>query len=383
MTDHLKSHNNIDTHNPGIESLNEALKVFFFVLKWVMVIAVIFFLFSGVTVIKQHQVGLILRFGKITGSVGKQVLKPGLHWALPYPIHEVIKIDAARIRSLRVENFWSKESVTDILNQERGGQQRSGKTILNPGVDGYALTGDINILHFMWEARYKLKDPLNYFLNLAQPLEINNNDKQDTRTIDPIESSASSFIKTALTNAVLRQAGQMNIDNILKQEQEEFKIRVEKTAQQTLDKMQTGIALERLDLVRISVPGAVQQSFDLVLQAEMQKSEKENQAQAYRNKEIHQAEGNKAQILGQARVYRKKTVSSAQADAGYITNLLKRYSKDKDKLDVYLRQYYIETLDQVLSGIHSKYIIRTNESQNSKLWIILGKDPQKNEREKK
>jgi len=234
----------------------------------------------------------------------------------------------------------------------------------------------------MWEVRYKLKDPLKYFLNLAPPLETNHN-HQASLEVDSIDNSASDFITTALTNAVLRQAGQMNIDNILKHEQEEFKIRVEKTAQDILDKMQTGIALERLDLVRISVPGVVQESFDMVLQTEIQKSEKENQAQAYRNKEIHQAEGNKAQILGQARVYRKKVVSSAEADAGYIKNLLKRYSKDRDKLDVYLRQYYIETLDQVLSGIQSKYIISTNKSQNSKLWIMLGKDPQKNESEKK
>lgn len=382
MTNNDKNiHSSASQQNPGMQSLNEALKVFFSVLKWVMLGTVVFFLFSGVRVIQQHQVGLILRFGEITGPPGKQVLQPGLHWALPHPIHEVVKIDAGRIRSLTVENFWSPESVSDILKRESGSPRTSVKTVLNPGEDGYALTGDINILHFMWEARYKLKDPLQYFLNLAQPLEINTANKQDIAAVDPIEASASSFVETALANAVLRQAGQMNIDEILKHKQGEFKNKVEKTAQQILDQMRTGIALERLDLIRISVPIAVQESFDMVLQAEMEKSEKENQAQVYRNKAIHQAEGDSARILAEARVYKKKVISSAEADAGYIKKLLERYpsGKDTEKLDVYLRQYHIETLDQVLSKIKSKYIVRTDESQEGKLWIMLGKDPKDKE----
>ena len=68
--------------------------------------------------------------------------------------------------------------------------------------------------------------------------------------------------------------------------------------------------------------------------------------------------------------------TSARADKGYMESLLKKYPKDTNKLDVYLRQYYLEVLDEVLSGVQHKYIIRTGEEDQGKLWLMFGKDPQ-------
>ena len=101
--------------SPGIKSLNEALRVFFFVIRWVMLLTVIYFLFSGVFWLKQHEAGIVLRFGKITGAPGKQVLKPGrLYWAFPYPIHEVVRIEAGQIRELKIDNYWYQEMTRNL-----------------------------------------------------------------------------------------------------------------------------------------------------------------------------------------------------------------------------------------------------------------------------
>ena len=350
--------------SPGIRSLNEALKVFFFVLRWVMVLTVIYFLFSGVFRLKQHEIGLVLRFGKITGAPGKQVLKPGrLYWALPYPIHEVVKIDAGQIRDLTIGNFWYKESVQTAMNEEAGAQGGEGEG-LAPGRDGYSLTGDVNILHFKWTASYRMKDPLQHFLNLAESLEHTDN----------VEACVEPFIEAAVTNSVVREANRMKIDDIRKEKQEEFKNGVARTAQTILDEMGTGVSLENLTL-RINVPNAVEAAFAKVLHAEMERDGKLSNARGYRSKTIHDAEGEAAGIRGSARGYRDKIISSARADAGYIESLLKKYPKDTKKLGVYLRQYHLEVLEDVLAGVKNKYVIRSGEAGQGKLWIMLGKDP--------
>ncbi len=353
--------------SPGMRSLNEALRVFFFVIRWVMVLTVIYFLFSGVFRLKQHEVGIILRFGRITGAPGKQVLEPGrLYWAFPYPIDEVVKIDASQIRELKIGNFWCKENVQTVINEEEGKVQEPGVEGkgLTPGRDGYSLTGDVNILHFMWTASYRIKDPLLYFLNLAEPLE----------HADDIEVCVEPFIEVAVTNAVVKEANRMKIDDIRREMQEEFKDRVARTVQSVLDETKTGVELDSLAL-RISVPNAVAAAFDQVLNAGNIRGGELSKARGYRKKTIRNAEGEAAGIRGRARGYKGKVIASAMADKGYIESLLKKYPKDTSKLDVYLRQYYLEVLTEVLSRVKSKYVIRSGEAGQGKLWIMLGKDP--------
>lgn len=356
--------------SPGIKALNEALGVFFSVLKWVMLVAILFFLFSGVFIVEQQKVGLVLRFGKIAGAPGKQVLGPGLHFALPYPIHEHVEIETGSVRRLEVKNFWYREDVQQAVRDAQG--ETGGKGDLVPGRDGYSLTGDVNIIHFIWIVEYKLKDPLLYFLNIARPLS-----KDDCEIECDVEANVSSFLEAAVTNAVLRHAGNMTVDELLGGEmQEEFKNAVKRTAQRILDDMKTGVSLQALAL-RIKIPLAVQDSFDNVLQSQMEKSRKENEAKGYKNKAIHDANGGAAEIMRDARGYRARIVSSAKADADYMGGLLRKYPKDTGKLDVYLRQHYIEVLDEVLSNVENKYIIHLGEKEE--VWIMIGKDPRAGE----
>ena len=84
-------------------------------------------------------------------------------------------------------------------------------------------------------------------------------------------------------------------------------------------------------------------------------------------------DGNPAGVNARAA---ENMIASARADKGYMESLLKKYPKNTNKLDVYLRQYYLEVLDEVLSGVQHKYIIRTGEEDQGKLWLMFGKDPQ-------
>jgi hypothetical protein len=66
-----------------IKILKETMKhLFRFFTKWVLALLLIIYVSSGFYSIPQNEVGVLQRFGKI---INREV-KPGMHYALPYPV---------------------------------------------------------------------------------------------------------------------------------------------------------------------------------------------------------------------------------------------------------------------------------------------------------
>ena len=78
----------------GAQALSEALRSSFGLVKFVMFILVLVFLGSGIFQVKEGTRAILLRFGKPVGTGEAALLKPGLHWSLPYPIddHQIVSV---------------------------------------------------------------------------------------------------------------------------------------------------------------------------------------------------------------------------------------------------------------------------------------------------
>ena len=84
----------------GSQALAEALRSSFVIVKVIMVILVIVFFGSGIFSVPPQEKAIILRFGKPVGTTVDQLLGPGLHWAFPNPIDEVVKIPIGQIQAV-------------------------------------------------------------------------------------------------------------------------------------------------------------------------------------------------------------------------------------------------------------------------------------------
>ena len=128
----------------GSQALAEALRSSFAIVKYLMVALFVLFLFSGMFKVEPQEKAIVLRFGKPQGDGVKALLGSGLHWAFPYPIDEVIKIPISEIQKVTTKTAWFLQSPEqEQLNQD----PPPAGLGLNPLVDGYALTGDGNIVH--------------------------------------------------------------------------------------------------------------------------------------------------------------------------------------------------------------------------------------------
>src|SRR5205823_9730152 len=74
------------------QALSEALRSSFNIVKLLMGALLAAFILSGVFTVKPNQVAIKLRFGRALGVGAGQLLRPGLHWKLPYPIDDLVYV---------------------------------------------------------------------------------------------------------------------------------------------------------------------------------------------------------------------------------------------------------------------------------------------------
>ena len=147
--------------DPANQSLAEALRKSFWVLKALMMVLVILYVFSGAFTVESDEVGFKMRYGRVVGDGAAAVLRPGFHWSLPYPFEQNMTVSTNE-RELPVE-FIYLLSETEI---EKGILEIKLNNSLNPEVDDFLITGDLNIIHGKLLIKYRITDPvdaLNFF----------------------------------------------------------------------------------------------------------------------------------------------------------------------------------------------------------------------------
>lgn len=246
--------------DPAAQSLADALQFSFTVLKVVMVILIVFYLFSNVFNVKTQQTAVKLRFGKIVDS---KLASGGPYFALPYPIDDVIKVDISP-RVLAVKKaFWFQTDEKSDAGKTTDELAESKMGPLNPEKDGSLITGDANIVHTQWSVTYVVADAGDYIQNVAD-------DKQ----------LAENLVRLAAEQAIVHNVAQLTADQLLKGVTNAESVK--KQMQDTLSQLKTGLKIEQVSITSMSVPLSTRPAFQAVLNAENEKAREVESAQEQR-----------------------------------------------------------------------------------------------------
>ena len=101
----------------GAQALSEALRSTSTIVKFLMFALVAAFIFSGVFTVKPNEVAVKLRLGKPIGVGAGQLLKPGLHWKLPYPIDDVVLIPVGESHTVTSTAGWYPQTQEEARRQ--------------------------------------------------------------------------------------------------------------------------------------------------------------------------------------------------------------------------------------------------------------------------
>ncbi|NQT53007.1 protease modulator HflK [bacterium] len=308
------------------QALNEALGVSFRLLKLAMVLVVGLFLTSGVFVVKAEERAFVLRFGKLViDSEGQAKLGPGIHFAWPFLIDEVVRFPVQRKLSLTIKDFWYAEGAT-----ERG----AGAPRIEPGRAGYSLTGDANILHSIWGVEYQIEDPVKLFRHLADPVEIAALDPKDPQGAIP------DLLRTLLNSAVIRTMATFRVDDAIGGRRGALEVGVADSLRSQLRRLDVGIVVTKFTLDKIAVPLQTKAAFDEVNAAVYQSQTVRDRASAYAEGLTTRATGQGDRLISEAKQYSSRVEKQAEADADYMDQLLAAATDPEDPvpLEVFLQQ---------------------------------------------
>ncbi len=337
---------NREKQQPAFEYLAKALRLSFNALKIIVGGLVLYYIaFSGLFTVKQDEVAVILRWGKIAGVGDGRVLQPGFHWSFPEPIDKIVRIPVRRVKSLEIREFWS----ADLDNP-----QMSPPEFLIPYLHGYCITGDNNLIHMRLRVSYNITEPISYLTKVKDEEKL---------------------IKSVISNAVIETIGNSSVEESLRTQLERISRLTRYKSQEILDSIDSGITISTVHLERPTPPLRVVEAFNGVIRAEQIRSAYINEARTYENRVINSARGDASVILAEAQTYRNTVVSETLADATYIQELTQEFPEGSEELKTYLSYFYQEKMEELLVGLDDKFILQlpAKEKENE-LRILLGKE---------
>lgn len=233
--------------DPAQQSLAEALRVSFGILKLAMAALMVAYGLSGVFSVGSNEVALRLRFGGYVGSPGEQVLERGTYFAAPFPIEQVVKVDTRPMTLGLDKEFWFETNKTDsgLTRAQLQGQKSQP---LNPLRDGSLITGDSSIIHAKWTLTWRVAEPVAYLTNIGS------------------HDVAEGIVRLVAQQGIVQSIAQLPADEVLRGiVNREVAIG---QMQRRLDEMRTGLVIDQLALDKVSAPMSVARSFDAVTSAE-------------------------------------------------------------------------------------------------------------------
>jgi membrane protease subunit HflK len=233
--------------DPAQQSLEEALRVGFAILKLAMLVLLVAYAFSGTFSVGSNEVALRLRFGDYVGDPGNRVLERGTYLAAPFPIEQVVKVDTRPATLTLDREFWF-ETTKDDSGLTRSELQGRKAMPLHPLRDGSLITGDSGIAHAKWTITWRIGDPVAYLTNVGT------------------KPMAAELVRLVAQQGIVQAVAQLAADDLLRGVvNRELAVGV---MQQRLDSMRTGLVIDQLALDKVSAPMRVAGSFDAVTTAE-------------------------------------------------------------------------------------------------------------------
>jgi modulator of FtsH protease HflK len=264
---------------------------------WVALMALLYAL-SGITIVKPDEVAVVLRWGRLVGDTpALQQHGPGLLFAFPKPIDEVVRVQVKHVWEVPVSTLApASASAKDYTNM--------GQDTLNPLTQGYALTGDQNIVQADMVARYRVSDPAEWAF---------------------YGPKAEDVLRVEVTAAMVRSLGEMGVDRVLSDGRKTLVALATRRAQIGLDASHSGLELSSLELTRLAPPPALASDFDAVQSTFIDAQTLQNEAQAYAQSAIPQAQADADAAIQSAHADADSELATAQGDASAFRALEREY----------------------------------------------------------
>jgi len=302
---------------------------------YILVVLVLLYLASGIYSVPQTQVGVQQRFGRIINAN----LKPGIHYALPWPIDKIDKVSVRIVQRILVDDFSSnleKDSTPYAFHKMTG---------LTPS----CISGDNNIVNIICAIQYAVSSPVDYLFRI----------KDNER-----------LLRDIACNSIIKCLAFLQVDEILTYGKREIENMLKTQIQKKLDNLSCGLIISFVELRDVNPPLIVQSAFDDVINAKVDRRKTVSQAESRRNERLPQANATATKTIEKAKTYKLEKILAAHGETQRFNKKLEAYQKMKK---ITRKRLYFEFVKQLFPEIEKVYIIDREGNKNpAKIKIFSG-----------
>jgi regulator of protease activity HflC (stomatin/prohibitin superfamily) len=288
----------LDTAN---QSLSDALRISFRVLKGIMMILLVVYLFSNVRSIGSSEQAMVVRIGELQA----ETYGPGLVWAFPFPVDELLRLPTRKSNEVLINShtFFRREDEIgkplSFISRGHGG--------LNPSIDGALITADSGLVHVQWKVNYRIDEVRSFVREFAG---------------DQV-SAAEVLLRTMIERVGIEVAGELNAEEVIRTRVDHVQSEMRSRVNARLAALHSGVSVVQVEMNEPTPPIEVRDSFD-----NTQKSENEKQRQ------IRLAEQERTRILSEAAgaTYSRLLDLQDQMDTATAEDDRERLRRDLDRM---------------------------------------------------
>ena len=259
-------------------------------MHWWIGAMVLLYAISGITVIRADEVAVVQRWGRLVGDTrATQEHGPGLLFAFPKPVDQVVRVKTKHVSQLSIETLASHGWIGDTLD---------------PIAVGYALSGDQNVVHVAMTARYRVRDPADWAF---------------------YGPNAEDILRVEVTAAMVRSLGETGVDRVLAEGRKDLIASATRRAQAGLDAAHSGLALVSLELTDLAPPRALARDFDAVQSAYIETETRKKEALAFAQDVVPRGHAEADAAVQAARADAAAAGARARGDADAFLALERQY----------------------------------------------------------
>jgi len=251
------------------QSLSDALRASFRILKGIMMVLVLLYIFSNVRRVESHEQALLLRLGHLSPIV----YDAGVVWAFPFPIDEIVPLPTRQSNDLPIDSHTFSRRPDEIGKPLTFiGRGMEG---LNPALDGALLTADAGLVHTKWKVTYKFDDVRSYV----------------SQIVGKDVEAATRLIRYLVETVGIHVAGEHTAEEMIRTRVDDVQNEMRKRVNDRLEELDSGIEVTRIEMFEPTPPIPIREAFDGTQRAENAKQKRIQDAQQQRTKMLSEAAG--------------------------------------------------------------------------------------------
>lgn len=311
-----------------LSDILETVTKYFLILVVVVLIGIFF---SGMRRVETGNVAVVLRFGKLVGDTPEeQVHEPGLLFAFPYIIDEVVMVPVGSVMEQSVVTHHTDP--TEVSSTTEG---------------GYLVTGDRNIATVSASVKYVISDPVAYALSV---------------------NNVEGMINGAVSNAMQIEAAMLDVDELLTSGKDSYTAAVLARAAEKLQLLGTGVTLTTVELTKVGMPEEVREQYEAVNAAVVEAKTMEERAAQYAAQLASAAAIKKNNTISAASSEYSTKIAAANADLaefwGIYEEIMARPEEEREAVLDYVRaRIYSDKILQVMQTIGRVFVVEDGDSK--------------------